>query len=872
MDRVQALRFFQAHNHERFQRLIELASPHHGVMLQVLPLLFHLNSKVLPGFINDDVPAGLIDYQPDKTTLDKAKELETSFKYRRKALRRYPLRGLYLIHPQGVLNATDNGSLQLWLLHSDNVNDEQRHGLTLKLNAVVDWMQAAGLTVEYKLLAEADIHANSLQGWEIDLFYHSGMVLAGSVPYWWLSTTAEDQDYQHTINELKNQRMLNQVSFVDFGAAAPSHAERIFTLCYQAIKNSLHSGNDWLELEYLHTQLEQGELPCLSHLLKQQVHQQKPSLSNDISHLKLLQIAQHHPASHAREALYLVSRELLSKSVKQARYPWRRAFIQSLVQQWYWSEEKLQQLDQRDYAANKRCFERIGESCHRLLKQMTDFAREHALEVDSQLAELKKCYQLRFKPAADVIDCLPKQMRPASNSDRLFLHRFQNHSDWFISFQLLQKPTEPALFRHESLLHVLAWAVSNQILSRSNWLSVNDQLQKVSTNTVVELSQHVFRRHLADSDLLTHCNTATQPESIQQIMLFSNLERQASDSLSQQGLQLSSKQNDPFNYTSSKQSLVLSVDGLLLSNTGQWHSFALNDDHAPLELLIYLLNWQPSSLTQENISGWCPTPIFGQSITQRLSSLTAQLCRHYQQFPQHGRLLLNYAGRAYSLQWQDNQADYTRRPASQDLWQALAENRHVFTPSALDNYLDSDGLFNYLLQKQASNRISVFIYLEQNTIICYLLDELGNLIRQQFLHLTESTLVAHLHKFLSEIKNTRQIDQLHFYRLRREKQGWQRIALATPAQTRGYLPITVTMTSPALDAECTVLCGQKSFRGRADEPALFSQIHKLVLSLRQQKQHYPIYLNSLIFADGSSQPTAVYMQQKYRLEQLFNPN
>lgn len=248
MDRVQALRFFQAHNHERFQRLIELASPHHGVMLQVLPLLFHLNSKVLPGFINDDVPAGLIDYQPDKTTLDKAKELETSFKYRRKALRRYPLRGLYLIHPQGVLNATDNGSLQLWLLYSDNVNGEQRHGLTLKLNAVVDWMQAAGLTVEYKLLAEADIHANSLQGWEIDLFYHSGMVLAGSVPYWWLSTTAEDQDYQHTINEIKNQRMLNQVSFVDFGAAAPCHAERIFTLCYQAIKNSLHSGNDWLEL------------------------------------------------------------------------------------------------------------------------------------------------------------------------------------------------------------------------------------------------------------------------------------------------------------------------------------------------------------------------------------------------------------------------------------------------------------------------------------------------------------------------------------------------------------------------------------------------------------------------------------------------
>lgn len=871
MDRVQALRFFQAHNHERLLRLIELASPHHGLIIQLLPLLFHINSKVLPGFINDDVPVGLIDYQPDKITLDKAKELETSFKYRRKALRRYPLRGLYLIHPQGLLKTTDS-YIQLWLLHSDKLNDEQRHGLTLKLNAVVDWMRESGLTVDYKLLAEADLTANTLQGWEIDQFYHSGMVLAGSVPYWWLSTAAEDQDYQHAITEIKNQRILNQVSFVDFGEAAPSHAKRVFTLCYQAIMNSLHNGHDWLEVEYLHTQLMHGEQPSLSHLLKQQVHQQKSFLSHDISHLKLLQIMQHNSASQAREALYLASREVLSKHVKQPRNPWRRAFMQSMIEQWGWSEEKLQQLDQGDYAANKHHFELVGESCQRLIKQLTDFAQQHALEKSRELSELKKYYQLRFKPAADVIDCLPKQLRPASNSDRLFLHRFQNHSDWFISTQLLQKPSESAVFRHESLLHVLAWAVNNQILSRSNWLSVNDQLQKVSTNTVVELSQLLFRRQLADSDLLNNATTSTQPESLQQIILISNLEHQPSDSLSLQGLQLSSKQNDPFNYTSSRQSLVLSVDGLLLSNTGQWHSFAFSDDHAPLELLIYVLNWQPSSLTQDTISGWCPTPIFGQSITQRLNSLTAQVCHHYQQFPQYGRLLLNYADRAYSIQWQDELADYIRRPASQGLWQALAENRHIFSPSVLDTYLDFDGLFNYLLQKQASNSISVFIYLEQNTIICYLLDELGNLIRQQFQHLTEATLVAHLEKFLGEIKITRQIDQLRFYRLHREKQGWQLVALAAPAQTRGYLPITVTMTSPALDAECTVLCGQKSFHGRADEAALFAEVHKLVLSLRQQNQHYPIYINRLVFADGSSQPTAVYMQQKHRLEQLFNPH
>jgi len=872
VDRVQALRFFQALNHERIHRLIELTSPRHGLIVQLLPLLFHLNSKVLPGYINDEVPAGLIDYQPDKTTLDKAQELETSFKYRRKALRRYPLRGLYLINPEGFFHSTDSPRLQLWLLHSNKLSEEQRHILLLKLNAIGDWMQTSGLMVELKLLSESDLHANTLHGWEADLLYSCGMVLAGSVPYWWLSTAEEDQHYQQAISDIQNQRMLNQVSFVDFGEASSSDAGRIFKLAYQTIANNLHDGSDWLELLYLQTRLLNPELPTISALYKQQLYQQKPFLSHDIRYLKLLQIEQYLSANPAREAFYLASRELLSKPVKQARYPWRRIFIQNLLQQWGWSDETVQQLDKRDYAANKHRFELIGQSCQTLLKQLAELAQRHAIDAKKPLAELQKSHQLRFKPAADVIDCLPKAMRPATNSDRLFLQRFQNHNDWFLSAQLLQKPSESTLFRHESLLHVLAWAVNNHILSRSNWLSVNDHHQKITTNTVVELSKHLFRHHLTDSDLLTNTTTLAQPKSVKQIILIGNLERHPSDSLSQQGLQLSSKQNDPLNYTSFKQSLVLSIDGLLLSSQGQWHSFSFNDDNAPLEWLIYILNWQPFALTEANISGWCPTPIFGRSITLRLSRLTAQVCHHYQQFPQHGRILLNYADRPYSLQWHDDQVDYIRRPSSQDLWQALAENHDAFTATTLDNYLDSDALFNFLLQKQANNCISVFIYLEQNTIICYLLDERGNLIRQQFQHLTESTLVAHLHKFLTEIKSTNQVAQLRFYRLSREQQGWQLKPLAAPAQTRGYLPISVTMTTPALDAECSVLCGQKSFTGRADEPALFAQVHTLVLSLRQQNQHYPIYLNSLTFADSSIQPTAVYMQQKYRLEQLFNPN
>lgn len=870
MDRVQALRFFQAHNHERIQRFIELASARHGLIVQLLPLLFHTNSKVLPGYISDEVPAGLIDYQPDTATLDKAREFENSFKYRSRPLRSYPLRGLYLLSPRGLLQTTDTPTLHLWLLHSDKLQDEQRLLLLQKLKHICHWLNDSGLKLDYKLLSETDLQAKKLSGWESDLLYTSGMVLAGSLPYWWLTTPLEDQQYQESVSILQSQRMLNQASFVDFGEAMPCQPERLFQLACRAVNTSLQQGEGWLELVYLQSLLQRTQPDTLSALLKQQLYQQQNSfLSQDISYLKLLLIEQQGHNEPAREALYQASRELLSKQLKQPRYPWRRDFIKLLVEQWGWTEDKIQQLDRRDYAANRQLYEAIGLSCQTLLRQLQELSRQHNLTNGQQLSDCHKLSQLRLKPAADIIDGLPAALRPLTNSDRLYLQRFENHTDWLLSTQPLQKASATALFRHDNLLHVLAWAINNHLLSRSNWLSVTDQQQRVTTNTVMSLCQQLFQSALADSDLTAEVSKLAEPESLQQVILICNLEQQPNDKLTQQGLQLASKQNDPLNYSSFRQNLLMSVDGLLCSSQGQWHSISFKDENAPLELLVYLLNWQPSGLTETDISAWCPSPIFGQSICHRLISLVTLVCQHYQRFPDSGRVLIDCADRPYSLQWHQ-QAEYVRRPAAQTIWQSLAENRTQFRANQLDNYLDADGLLNYLLQQYAANTISVFIYLEQNTIICYLLDELGNLTRQQIQHLTESTLVAHLHKFLSDIKTINKLSQLRFYRLSRAQQNWQLEALATPVQTRGYLPISVIMSTPALDAECIVKCGQKSFKGRSDDPALFAQIHKLVLSLRANNQHYPIYLNSLTFTDDSSQPTAVYMQQKARLERLFN--
>jgi adenylate cyclase class 1 len=872
VDRVQALRFFQAYNRERIHRLAELAPPRHKLIYELLPLLFHINSKLLPGYIDNDTPAGLIDYRPDKQALDTAKQLENSFKYRSRALRSYPLRGLYLIPPRGILSYPEQPESELWLLHADKLKPEQRQQLESKLKAVCEWAASAGLKLNATLLSIADLNAGKLSSWQCDLFYTCGMVLAGSVPYWWLSTAEEDNTYQQSMAVIQSQRLLSRVTLIDFGQAKGMDAATLFNHTAKTIENSLQLGQDLFELLYLQSCLDKDVFPVLSESLKQQIYSlQGHFLNQDISHLKLLQLSGKENFELAKQAYYLYSKEKLSQAVRQALYPWRRDFIQNLVEQWGWDKQQLRMLDSQDYTANTQLYQHIGQCCKSLLGQLQRLSQQYQLDTGQTLQKLRWLYQQRFQPAADVVSPLPAKMRVTSDSDKLYLYRFQKNKDWLLSKEILTHGSQNALFSHESLVHVLAWAVNNQLVSRSNWLSVTDENQTVTTSTVVELVQQMIRSPLQQSDLIADTATSPDAETAQQLLMFINLEHQPNDKLTQQGLQLSSKQNDPLNYTSFRHSLVTSIEGLIQSSNGLWHSFSFEGDNAVLEFLVYMLNWQPTSLDRTAISGWCPTPIFGQIITQRLVRLCAKLCQHYQQFPANGRLLINIKDRPYSLQWQQ-QAEFIPRPAAEGIWQTLTSNQTEFSATAIDESLDSDGLFEFLLNQQSAERISVFIYLEQSTIICYLLDELGNLVRQQFQHLTESTLIAHLQKFLTEIKINNGVEQLRFYRLSRERQNWQLHSLMAPSQTAGYLPIKVKLADTTAEAGCEISCGQKTFAGKTDDPALFTQIHQLVLSLRKQNQHYPIYLNSLEFDDDLYHPAAFYMQQKQRLEQLFNPD
>ena len=159
---------------------------------------------------------------------------------------------------------------------------------------------------------------------------------------------------------------------------------------------------------------------------------------------------------------------------------------------------------------------------------------------------------------------------------------------WQINDLSATLSTEP-LYQHHSLLNVLAWAINNQLLTKSTRIQFVDQLQKVKIGLVLDLIQQLLHspiKTLADKIIGSNLDDSAE---IDNVLLFANLELQTVNSLTQQGLELASLQTDPFNYANSKQSLVASIEGLIHSSWGHWHYIFYTDPSALLDQRVTVL-------------------------------------------------------------------------------------------------------------------------------------------------------------------------------------------------------------------------------------------------------------------------------------------
>jgi len=880
MEPSDGIKHFLALNRSRIARLRELSPIPQQPFFELLPLIFHTNTTALPGFISNNAPAGISDFQPKDADLDAAKKFNNSFTFKRKALRHYPILGIYLINDNGGINYPDNAEFDLWVVHSAQVVSKELQLLEQKIDAVKNWAETLGLIINIRLFSLDALEQYPIAAYDLDRFYLNGLVLAGSIPLWWGISPEQEAHYQQTVQQLKEQRRLSHNTILDFGPlSSEPDPQTLFHQSYLQLNTAMDRGlESCLNLLYQqHLLTSHPDINWLSQTYKQAVYQGKRDpLQLDCQILKLQAITEASSLSTerlllAQQALYIFFKERLSQPVANALYPWRRDFCRDLVYSWQWNDEQIAELDDRSQSRYRQClneYERLRSLLFDVGHSVLEFAKQQNLNIDTQHLQQK---QQLHDVAPDIITHLPPALLPASPEEALYIHRATKEQGWSISDSPINTETQPSLFQADSLLHVLAWAINNQLLAKSTRLKIADQTDQTAINTVLQLVQLLLNSPLATTIEPATDQALANKAELKQVLLFVNLEQSPKDNLSQKGLVLSSLNSDPLNHAVNKQSLVLTVEALVYSSWGQWHYLTQEKVDSPLQMLASLLRWQPKKITAGGITCWCPSESHGQAISKRISSLYSEVFAHYLLRPASGNYQLNIADKHYRIQWQVDSCDVRSFPKKKELTQTLVTANTQFSASKFDYSLSNSVLLNQLLRLQSPDQITLFLHFHKKIITIYLIDELGNIIKQEFNGLTESTLITHFYHFLSTIKLRNTDMRLRFYRLEKVQEQWKTnaIAIQTPP-TQGYLPVTIEMESAANNAQCKICCGPECFQGAADDENVFKGVRDLVLRLRKTHQRYPLYITELTFQQQHPLPTNQYLIQKQRLEQLLN--
>ena len=220
---------FLALNNERLRRTRETLRSRQRDVMDLLPLLFHINNASFPGFVSTETPAGICEYTPTKTSVDAGKKIVRNFSFQRRALPRYDIHALFLMGSCGSIAYNAHSDFDIWLCHRPDLDQEQLKLLQQKASAIEEWAESCGLEVHFFLMdadkfregANVELSAESSGSAQhhllLEEFYRTGLLFAGRYPLWWLVPPQEEPNYKNYTRNLIHRRFIRESEVIDFG-------------------------------------------------------------------------------------------------------------------------------------------------------------------------------------------------------------------------------------------------------------------------------------------------------------------------------------------------------------------------------------------------------------------------------------------------------------------------------------------------------------------------------------------------------------------------------------------------------------------------------------------------------------------------------
>ena len=776
-------------NQSRLARAMQALSTRQQMVLTLLPLLFHVNHPLLPGYVSGLTPAGLSGFEPDDNLLAEAQRLTRSFAYKpQRSTQAQPIHGLFLMGSLGTIAQAEQSDMDFWVCHASDLSPRQLHELSKKCALLETWAATLGAEAHFFLVdperftqgdRDAQLTSDDCGTTQhyllLDEFYRTAIWLGGRTPLWWLVPVYEETRYAHYTRTLLEKRFIRAEDVLDLGHLARiPPAEFIGAGMWQLFKGIESPYKSVLKL--LLTEVYASEHPkveCLSLRFKQAVFANRVDVDELDPYIVVYRRleeylkarGEHERLELIRRCLYLKVDKKLSRPPRNRRKSWQRLLLERLTQDWNWDSRQLAMLDSRSQwkvrqvSAERRVLVNELTYSYRFL---SEFARsEHAgSSLNSRdLGILGRRLYAAFERKAGKIEFINPGIAPDLAEDTLTLAQQSNADDpeesvWALysgSLNAQEISDFSPLKRSRELIELLAWCQRNGVIDSSTRLSLHpgsSDLSEFELSKLLESLQQLLPLPLPaiDEEALLSASVPTD------VMLLINVGVDPLRQFSQMNLHMTSERTDALGYSGVRENLILTLDQVTLNSWNELLVTRYDGPHALLDCLRDFLNNLPTNGRLPNLRVRCFCRNRATAIAERVEELFRETLASFSG-TQTNRYLLQIRQHYHVLELKPGQVSHTGLHNLPALVDYLGEELPGYSDLHVDrSALEGDDLA-LILPVGQPHCIQVFYRLNEGNALAEVsvLDEHNALWRQHIPFRDEQSLLTPLHRFLQSL-------------------------------------------------------------------------------------------------------------------------
>ncbi len=797
---------FSELNHERYQRTLAALSERQQQFLMLLPLLFHVNHPMLPGYISHLTPAGVQGFTPTKDDIRAAKTIARSFNYQRDLVDKDDaIEALFMMGSLGTIAHADNSDIDVWVCHSPGISGPAFLELQEKCRALTHWaaenihieahfflMEASNFRKGKQSLLSSESSGTAQHFLLLDEFYRTAVWLAGRLPLWWFVPVTQEKNYEGYTKNLLEKRFLRASEYIDFGGvpSIPTN-EFIGAGIWQLYKGIDSPYKSVLKLLLLEVYANDKFNEPLSLGLKRHIYEALESGGvadpNEVDAYVLVYqrlqeylLAQNQPLrlELVRRCFYFKSGKQLSRTSRSTAKAWQRVLLEKLISEWRWDQHQLTMLDNRAYwksphvLAERNLLANELSQGYRLLVDMNKNSSSEAAISGNELLILGRKLHAAFERKAGKIDWInPNISRDLSETSLCFVqlqeanlyvwHAYRGSQQ---DFSLRNQAAEP-IKRSRNFIELLLWCYGNGIYSSGTRLDIVADTE----NFLLQPSQRQQLVHVIQQWLplpvkkIEHENFMQNAQPTQILLLFNvGIEPQAD--LHKKGMQMLSSQRDAFGYSGMKENLVISADIIQRNSWGELVCRHFDSDALVNCLLHYLRAIPPGKNSAlPSLSVRCFSLGQGGTIEQRVLELWRAIFTCFYSGPRarHTRFIFEMADEYLMLQFVQHHAQILRFHTYENLLEKLALPQMEFSPLVIDNYALRDKPLRLFCELVKTPAIYLFYHIDQQQAKITIVDHKGAFFSKTLPLFNVQALLRPLCRFIRSAIERQALDHEH---------------------------------------------------------------------------------------------------------------